>query len=96
MTKHAADTASTTKKYLAAAGLALGMGSLGLFASAGTATADNYYDVWDLDGTEGAKDVGVSPEVEDRVVATYAYDTSSYPADSSWPAGPEGNFSKGS
>ena len=31
---------STTKRILAAGGLALGLGSLGLFASAGTAAAD--------------------------------------------------------
>ena len=32
MSKHAADTASTTKKFLAAGGLAFGVASLGLFA----------------------------------------------------------------
>ena len=42
MSKHAADTASTTKKFLAAAGLAFGVASLGLFASAGTAAADGH------------------------------------------------------
>ena len=54
MTKHSADTASTTKKFLAA-GLALGVASLGLFASAGTAAADNYYNVVDADGTRGCQ-----------------------------------------
>lgn len=39
MSKHAADTTTTTKKFLAAAGLALGVASLGLFASTGTAAA---------------------------------------------------------
>ena len=32
MSKHAADTASTTKKFLAAGGLAFGLAGLGLFA----------------------------------------------------------------
>jgi hypothetical protein len=35
MSKHAADTASTTKKFLAAGGLAPGVASLGLFADDG-------------------------------------------------------------
>ncbi len=42
MSKYAADTASTTKKFLAAGGLAFGVASLGLFASAGTAAADGH------------------------------------------------------
>jgi hypothetical protein len=37
MTKH---VASTTKKFLAAGGLAFGLASLGLFAGVGTAAAD--------------------------------------------------------
>jgi hypothetical protein len=37
MTKH---VASTTKKFLAAGGLAFGLASLGLFGSVGTAAAD--------------------------------------------------------
>src|SRR6476619_1555068 len=71
MSKHAADTASTTKKFLAAGGLALGVASLGLFASAGTAAADGH-NIGDKEatwpcavgpckssgGAEGAQDVG--------------------------------------
>jgi len=72
MSKHAANTASTTKKFLAAGGLAFGVASLGLFASAGTAAADgqNIPDLepmgsnWgDPDGAE-ALDVSWAPAVE--------------------------------
>jgi hypothetical protein len=41
MTKHAADTASTTtKKFLAAGGLAFSLAGFGLFAGVGAAVAD--------------------------------------------------------
>jgi hypothetical protein len=66
---------STTKKFLAAGGLALGVGSLGLFASAGTAAADG------LDATP------LPPAVIDED-GFHNYDASSYPADPSWPAPP--------
>src|SRR6476620_1714268 len=42
MSKHAADTASTKKKLFSAGGLALGVGSLALFAGIGTAAADGH------------------------------------------------------
>ena len=94
MSKHAADTASTTKKFLAAGGLALGVASLGLFASAGTAAADGH-DVQNPDGTFGALDedsqsqrLGYDQEFGvDTVPAVFSYITSSYPAASSYPAG---------
>jgi hypothetical protein len=40
MSKHAADTASTTKKLLAAGGLAFSLAGFGLFADVGPAVAD--------------------------------------------------------
>jgi hypothetical protein len=40
MSNHAADTASTTKKFLAAGGLAFSLAGFGLFAGVGTAVAD--------------------------------------------------------
>lgn len=40
MTKHSADTTSTTKKFLAAGGLAFSLAGFGLFAGVGTAVAD--------------------------------------------------------
>lgn len=40
MTKHTADTNSTTKKFLAASGLAFSLVGIGLFAGVGTAVAD--------------------------------------------------------
>ena len=46
MSKHSADTTSTTKKFLAAGGLAFGLASFGLFASAGTAVADGTEACW--------------------------------------------------
>ena len=78
MSKHAADTASTTKKFLAAGGLAFGVASLGLFASAGTAAADGH-DINDKNatwpcavgkcsssgGAEGAQDVGEQRGADD-------------------------------
>ena len=83
MSKHAADTANTTKKFLAAAGLAFGVASLGLFASAGTAAADGH-DVQNPDGTFGALDedsqsqrLGYDQEYGvDTVPAVFSYDTS--------------------
>jgi hypothetical protein len=83
MSKHAADTASTTKKFLAAGGLAFGVASLGLFASAGTATADGH-EVQNPDGTFGATDEDspsqrLSYDQEygvDTVPARFSYDTS--------------------
>ena len=83
MSKHAADTASTTKKFLAAGGLAFGVASLGLFASAGTATADGH-EVQNPDGTFGATDedspsqrLGYDQEYGvDTVPARFSYDTS--------------------
>ena len=39
MTKHTADTAGTTKKFLAAGGLAFSLVGFGLFAGVGTAVA---------------------------------------------------------
>ena len=94
MSKHAADTASTTKKFLAAGGLAFGVASLGLFASAGTAAADGH-EVQNPDGTFGATDedspsqrLGYDQEYGvDTVPAVFSYDTSAYPAASSYPAG---------
>jgi hypothetical protein len=93
MTKHTARTASTTKKYLAAGGLALAVAGIGLLASAGTAAADGH-NVQNPDGTFGATD-GASPSQRlgydqpygvDWVPATFSYDTSSYPAGGSYPA----------
>jgi hypothetical protein len=66
---------STTREFLAAGGLALGLASLGLFASAGTAAADG------LDATP------MPPAVIDED-GFQTYDTSSYPADPTWPAPP--------
>jgi hypothetical protein len=94
MSKHAADTASTTKKFLVAGGLAFGVASLGLFASAGTAAADGHT-VQNPDGVFGATDgasqsrrLGYDQEYGvDVVPAMFTYDTSSYPAASSYPAG---------
>jgi hypothetical protein len=40
MSKHATDTASTTKKFLATGGLAFSLAGFGLFAGVGTAVAD--------------------------------------------------------
>ena len=40
MSKHAADTARTSKKFLAAGGLAFSLAGFGLFAGVGTAVAD--------------------------------------------------------
>jgi hypothetical protein len=73
---HASDTTknvpSTTKKVLAAGGLALGLG-FGLFAGTGTAAADG------LDATP------VPPAVIDDD-SFQNYDTSSFPAAPLWPA----------
>ena len=82
MSKHAADTASTTKKFLAAGGLAVSVASLGLFASAGTAAADELCSstlpmtCWDH--------TPMPPAVIDED-GFHNYDTSSYPADPTWP-----------
>lgn len=62
----------TTKMRLAVGGLALGLAGLGLFVSVGTAAADG------LDATP------IPPAVVDED-GTHNYDTSSYPADPSWP-----------
>ena len=77
---------STTKKVLAAAcGLALGLGSLGLFASAGTAAADGLCSstlpttCWDH--------TPMPPAVIDED-GFHNYRTSSYPADPTWPSPP--------
>ena len=80
MANHAPSTTktnipSTTRKFLAAGCLALGLGSLGLFASGGTAAAD------------GLEVTPMPPAVIDED-GFQNYDTSSYPADSSWPAPP--------
>jgi hypothetical protein len=86
MSKHAANTTSTTKKFLAAAGLAFGVASLGLFGSAGTAAADGHNipdpepmgaNWGDPDGAE-VRDVSMVPAVD-------SYVTSSYPAGSGTP-----------
>jgi hypothetical protein len=66
---------STTRRFLAACGMALGLGSFGLFASAGPAAADG------LDATP------MPPAVIDED-GFQNYDTSSYPASPSWPAPP--------
>ena len=66
---------NTTKKFLAAGGLALSLASLGLFASAGTAVADG------VDATP------MPPAVIDED-GFQNYDTSSYPVDPSWPPPP--------
>jgi hypothetical protein len=100
MSKHAANTASTTKKILAAGGLAFGVASLGLFASAGTAAADGHT-IPDPDATWGAPDGAEVRETSwvpavnegDMVYAVHSIDTS---ADvlgantpvSSWPYAP--------
>jgi hypothetical protein len=65
----------TTRKFLAAGGLALGLASFGLFASAGTAAADG------LDATPSP------PAVIDND-GFQNYDTSTYPAAPTWPAPP--------
>jgi hypothetical protein len=60
MSKYAADTASTTKKFLAAGGLAFGVASLGLFAGVGTAVADGTLpDTGSNDGQIENRDTGV-------------------------------------
>ena len=46
MTKHSADTTSTTKKFLAAGGLAFSLAGFGLFAGVGTAVADGTDVCW--------------------------------------------------
>ena len=81
MSKYAADTASTTKKFLAAGGLAFGVASLGLFAGHGTAAADGHnindkIATWQCaegkclssGSVEGAQDVG-EQRGEDEVPA---------------------------
>jgi hypothetical protein len=78
MANHAPDTTkknvvSPTRRFLAAGGLALGLGSFALFASASTAAADG------LDATP------MPPAVIDDD-GFHNYDTSSYPAAPSWPA----------
>jgi hypothetical protein len=82
MANHAPDTTkkkvfSTTRKFLGAGGLALGLGSFALFAGAGIATADG------LDATP------MPPAVIDDTSSYPAAPSwpapSSYPADSSWP-----------
>jgi hypothetical protein len=67
--------ASIAKNVLAAAGMALAIGSFGLVAGTGTAAADG------LDATP------MPPAVIDYD-GTHNYDTSSYPADPTWPAPP--------
>jgi hypothetical protein len=66
---------STARKFFAAGGLVLGIGSFGLFGSAGTAAAEG------LDATP------MPPAVIDED-GIQTYDTSSYPAAPSWPAPP--------
>jgi hypothetical protein len=65
----------STRKFLAAAGLALGLGSFGLLAGAGTAAA----------AAEGLDATPMPPAVIDED-GFQTYDTSSYPATPSWPA----------
>lgn len=74
MTIHAP---SNTKKILAAAGLALGLGSVVLFPGAGTAAA----------AAEGLDATPMPPAVIDED-GFQTYDTSSYPAAPTWPAPP--------
>ena len=76
---------STTKKFLAAGGLALGLASLGLVAGPGTAAADGH-NILDEDGTWGDPDGAEVREIS-LAPAVDSYDTSSYPAESSYPAG---------
>jgi uncharacterized low-complexity protein len=99
MSKHAADTASTTKKFLAAGGLAFGVASLGLFAGPGTAAADGHtindkIATWPCGegkcsssgSAEGAQDVG-EQRGADEVAAIEAHDTSAdSPHDNFWTA----------
>ena len=66
---------STTRKFLAAGCLALGVNDRGLFASGGTAAAD------------GLEVTPPRPAV-DRRGRLQNYDTSIYPADSYWPGPP--------
>jgi hypothetical protein len=89
---------STTKKVLAAGGLALGLAGLGAFASAGTAVADGH-NIIDEDGTWGDPD-GAEQRGMSWAPAVDSYDTSSFPAATandlhaspmpapSWPASP--------
>lgn len=90
---------STTKKFLAAVGLALGLASLGLVASPGTAAADGH-NIDDEDATwgapDGAEQRGMSwvPAVNegDMGSSVFSNDTSSDSPHASSPASsyPEG------
>lgn len=84
VTSKRTDAAGTTKMLVAAVGLALGLG-LGLLYGAGTAAADAF-GILDEDGTFGADDVPQESRDWDLDPALHNYDTSSYPAESSWPA----------
>jgi hypothetical protein len=96
--KHMTNRArSTTMKFLAAGGLAVG---LGLLAGVGTAAADGH-NIVDEDGTWGAPD-GAEQRGMSRVPAVHSIDTSanvapSWPATPSWPAPPSwGSYPAGS
>jgi hypothetical protein len=84
---------NTMKKFGFATAVALSLGSLGIFASAGTAAADGLdahpelTAVIDANGTHEAPDTGSYDELTQIGDADgfQSYITSSYPAASSWP-----------
>jgi len=69
----------TTRKFLAAWGLAIGLGGLGLFATAGTAAAGS----WPADPTWPAPPSWGSHPADSSYPAPPSW--GSYPADPSWP-----------
>jgi hypothetical protein len=85
MTKH---VASTTKKFLAAGGLAFGLAGFGLFAGVGTAVADGTLpDTGTSDELVEVHDGTLVNNIFDSNATHEVPDTGSYPADASWPGG---------
>jgi hypothetical protein len=93
MTKYVSTSA---KKLFAAGALAVGVASLGIFASAGIAAADSHNVVdtdgtqgeWDSDGTQGDWAVAVQSSNLSDLVLGENTPASSYPAGGSYPASP--------
>jgi hypothetical protein len=100
MSKHATDTASTTKKFLATGGLAFSLAGFGLFAGVGTAVADGTEACWG-DGIhlpagafDAASSAGTSGATMPNPAEAGCEDSSvtgSYPAQASY--GPHGSTS---
>ena len=101
MTKHSADTTSTTKKFLAAGGLAFSLAGFGLFAGVGTAVADGTEACWGgipppgdtaagaFDAASSAGTVGQTmPDPEEAGCEHSRLTIPSFPAESSFPGLP--------